>query len=75
MVVPIGGAPNPLGEAVPLFEFETLGFVAQINVFTYSPSADGQRFLINVYATELQPSLDVLLNWPASVTRRKSTDR
>jgi hypothetical protein len=46
-----------------LFEFQALVTVPQANVFLYSPSANGQRFLINVYATEAQPSLEVILNW------------
>ena len=63
MSVPIGAAPNPAGPPMPLFEFQSLNTVPQINVFLYSPAADGQRFLINVYATEAQPSLEVILNW------------
>ena len=63
MSVPIGAAPNPVGTPQPLFEFEALMSVPQANVFLYSPAADGQRFLINVYATRAQPSLEVLLNW------------
>lgn len=42
---------------------ETTTIVPQGNSFAYSPSAGGQRFLINVYATEAQPSLEVILNW------------
>ena len=61
--VPIGAAPNPVGTPKPLFEFQTITTVQQQNSFAYSPSADGQRFLISVYATESQPSLEVILNW------------
>ena len=39
------------------------------NAFLYSPSADGQRFLVNTYATDSQSSLDVLINWPASLAK------
>jgi Tol biopolymer transport system component len=63
MAVSIGAAPNPSGPPKLLFEFQSLGFVTQANAFLYSPAADGQRFLINVYATEPQPSLEVILNW------------
>jgi Tol biopolymer transport system component len=63
MSVPIVAAPNPLGTPAPLFEFQSLNTVPQANTFLYSPSPDGQRFLINVYTTEAQPSLGVLLNW------------
>jgi eukaryotic-like serine/threonine-protein kinase len=63
MSVPIGAVPNPAGTPKLLFEFQSLTTVPQANVFAYSPVADGQRFLINVYATEAQPSLEVILNW------------
>src|SRR6266566_1750885 len=29
----------------------------------YSPSADGQRFLVEVFASNAQPTLEVILNW------------
>ncbi|HTL02845.1 MAG TPA: protein kinase [Vicinamibacterales bacterium] len=63
MSASIGAAPNPAGTPSLLFEFESGGFVPQSSYLLYSPSTDGQRFLINVYATEAQPSLEVLLNW------------
>jgi len=63
MSVPIVAAQNPLGTPKPLFEFQTGAAVLQDNRFLYSPSSDGQRFLISVYATEAQPSLEVMLNW------------
>ena len=63
MSVPIGAAPNPAGTPTPLFEFRSQTTVPQQNVFLYAPAADGQRFLINVFATEAQPSLEVILNW------------
>ena len=63
MSVSIGAVPKPAGTPKLLFEFQSLTTVPQANVFAYSPAADGQRFLINVYATEAQPSLEVILNW------------
>ena len=63
MSVPIGPAPNPAGMPKLLFEFQAFLTVPQANVFVYSPSADGQRFLINVPSTETRPSLEVILNW------------
>jgi eukaryotic-like serine/threonine-protein kinase len=63
MSVPIGRAPNPTGIPKLLFEFQAVLTVPQANVFVYSPSADGQRFLINVPSKEARPSLEVILNW------------
>jgi eukaryotic-like serine/threonine-protein kinase len=69
MAVPIGTATNPVGTPKTLFEFQATLTVSQYNAFAYSSSADGQRFLINVFATDAQPSLDVLLNWPSSLRK------
>jgi serine/threonine protein kinase/Tol biopolymer transport system component len=63
MSVPIVAASIPFGTPTPLFEFQSISAVLQNNRFLYSPSADGQRLLLNVYATETQPSIEVLLNW------------
>jgi Tol biopolymer transport system component len=63
MSVLIGAAPNPAGTPKPLFEFRSRTVVPQQNVFRYSPAADGQRFLIAVFATEAEPSLEVIQNW------------
>jgi eukaryotic-like serine/threonine-protein kinase len=60
---------NPLGTPRSLFEFAGLGNIPESNAFLYSPSADGQRFLVNAHATDSQSSLDVLLNWPASLAK------
>jgi Tol biopolymer transport system component len=61
--VPIGSAPNPVGTPKPMFEFQAIGTIQQINVFLYSPSPDGQRFLVNGFVSDAPPSLDVVLNW------------
>ena len=34
------------------------------------PSADGQRSLVNAYPSDSQSSLDLLINWPASLARQ-----
>jgi hypothetical protein len=70
MSVPIGSGPSPAGTPKLLFEFQSVLTVPQANLFTYSPSADGQRFLINVIATDVQPSLEVILNWAGSGNAR-----
>jgi Tol biopolymer transport system component/predicted Ser/Thr protein kinase len=67
MAVPVGEtSDNPLGVPRPLFEFSVL---PAFNVFSYAPSADGQRFVVNAYATEDPASLEVLINWPASLRK------
>jgi Tol biopolymer transport system component len=64
MAVTIGPGTSPvIGVPKQLFEFSATTTVTQGNLFVYSPSPDGQRFVIKAYATEAQPTLDVLLNW------------
>ncbi len=67
--MPIGPMPNPIGTPKVLLEFQTGLTVQQANRFAYAPSADGQRFLVSEFATEVQPTLDVILNWPASLKK------
>jgi serine/threonine protein kinase/Tol biopolymer transport system component len=67
MAVPIGAGPNPVGTPKALFQFWSIQTVPQANSFLYAPAPDGQRFLVNVNLTEAQPSLDVILNWGATL--------
>jgi len=61
--VPIGAAAAPVGQATPLFDVVTLGTLSPANVFVYAPAPDGQRFLVDMLASDAQPTLDVILNW------------
>ena len=63
MAAPIGQAPNPVGKPQMLFEFETALILPQGNQFSYAPSGDGQRFVVNVRSTAVRPTLDMILNW------------
>jgi Tol biopolymer transport system component len=51
------------GAPQPLFEFRAVGTSPTNNFFLYSPSADGQRFLVNVQAGDAEPTLNVINNW------------
>jgi len=51
-----------------LFEFQSQSVIQEQNRFFYSPAADGQRFLIDVFATKALPSLEVILNWGTTPT-------
>ena len=63
MAVPIGSELEPVGTPVPLFDIRTSSAPPQENRFIYAPAADGQRFLVNVFASRLQPSLEIIFNW------------
>ncbi len=70
LAVTVGLAAAPLiGAPKELFEFDGGGFVTQLNAFMYSPSPDGQRFVIKAYATDALPTLNVLLNWQAALKK------
>jgi hypothetical protein len=54
----------------PLFEFSTIVTNTTANAFSYSPSADGQRFLIKAIAGDSQPVLNVIVNWEGTAALR-----
>jgi hypothetical protein len=71
MAAPIqSGAAPGIGAPKALFEFNALTYITPFNAFTYSPSADGQRFLISVFAATARPSIEVLLNWQKMLTEK-----
>ena len=51
------------GVPTALFEVHTRIIVAQRNFFSYSPSLDGQRFLMIVVPDTAPPTLNVITNW------------
>jgi eukaryotic-like serine/threonine-protein kinase len=46
-----------------LFEFAGIGVIPTANSFIYSPSADGQRFLVRVQPSDAAPTVNVITNW------------
>jgi Tol biopolymer transport system component len=73
MAISVSPGPRPIAtDATPktLFEFRARFYVPQLNTFTYSPSNDGQRFLVSAYADQnVRPTLNVMVNWPALVKK------
>jgi dipeptidyl aminopeptidase/acylaminoacyl peptidase len=70
MAVSVQSRPGGLLQAgVPraLFELHTRIIVSQANIFSYSPSADGQRFLMIVLPDAAPPTLNVITNWEKAV--------
>jgi Tol biopolymer transport system component len=63
MAVPISDGPNPVGMPKALFEFRTLLYAPGADLWSYAASPDGQRFLLDRYASDAQPTLDVIFNW------------
>jgi eukaryotic-like serine/threonine-protein kinase len=66
IAVPVQGGVSDdfhLGTPQALFEFLSYPTVPSNNVFLYTPSADGQRFLVNLEAGNEGPSLNVIVNW------------
>lgn len=54
-----------------LFEFRAISVTTTANAFMYSPSADGQRFLVGVQPGDVQPTLNVITNWEKAALRGK----
>jgi hypothetical protein len=46
-----------------LFEFGGSSYVPNLNIFSYDPSADGQRFLVFRRSGDRQPVVNVISNW------------
>jgi Tol biopolymer transport system component len=63
MAAPIGTSAAPVGVSTPLFEIASFGIVPQGNSFLYAPAPDGRRFLVDMFASDVRPTLDVILNW------------
>jgi dipeptidyl aminopeptidase/acylaminoacyl peptidase len=66
MVAGIQPASRPVfevGAPKPLFAARLISFVIQSNAFSYSVSADGQRFLMNTQVSVVEPTLNVIVNW------------
>lgn len=68
MAVPIAPPSGPAGAPKALFEFQSSTVLPQYNNFLYSPAPDGQRFLVSVFSTTAQPTLELILNWGATGT-------
>jgi Tol biopolymer transport system component len=66
MAVSIGAGAAPVGAATPLFEVVSSQIVPTQNVFLYAPTPDGSRFLVDTFASEVQPMLSIILNWGSS---------
>jgi Tol biopolymer transport system component len=61
--VPIAAGATPVGRAIPLFDVATSTTLPPANVFVYAPAPNGQQFLVDMTASDGQPTLDVILNW------------
>jgi hypothetical protein len=74
MAVPVQSAqPVDFGKPVPLFQF----FNAQNRGVpnqgaAYDVTADGQRFIISAVVRRNDPSIQVVLNWPALVAAKST---
>jgi eukaryotic-like serine/threonine-protein kinase len=61
----LAGAPQAL------FEFRAIATTGIGNIFLYSPSADGQRFLVHVQPGDAAPTLNVITNWEKAALGNK----
>jgi Tol biopolymer transport system component len=67
MTVAVGTGVDPFGPPKPLFSFPAAGAaVPQRNVFLYAPSRDGQKFLVDRPATDVPPTLEMIVNWAST---------
>jgi Tol biopolymer transport system component len=57
------GGPLQAGVPMALFELRSFIILTENNLFSYSPSADGRRFLMNISPDAALPTLNVITNW------------
>ncbi len=71
MAVPIlSQQPLEFGQPTALFQFATPSRGLPGGKPSYDVAADGQRFIVNAVVRQTDPSLQVLLNWPALLTAK-----
>jgi serine/threonine protein kinase len=66
MVVAVQSGPRSdfqAGALQSLYEFRAITSTPTNNNFLYSPSADGQRFLVHVQPGDAEPTVNVITNW------------
>jgi serine/threonine protein kinase/Tol biopolymer transport system component len=67
MTVAVGTGADPFGPPRPLFSVPVgVLNVPQANMFKYAPSADGQKFLVDRETTDVQPTLEMIVNWAST---------
>ena len=57
------GGPLEIGVPKSLFPFQAINIISEANMFSYSPSNDGQRFLMTLLPDAAPPTLNVITNW------------
>lgn len=65
------GAEFQAGTPQQLLEFNAITINPTSNAFQYSPSADGQRFLVSAQPKEAAPTLNVITNWERAALGNK----
>ena len=58
-----------------LFEVPANLYVIQSNIWSYSPSPDGTRFLVNALTDTSAQILNVVTNWPSAIRVPATPDR
>ncbi len=71
MAVPVRSLQRlEFGQPVKLFQFASPGRGRPSGKAPYDVTADGKRFIINAVVRQSDPSLQVLLNWPALISEK-----
>jgi eukaryotic-like serine/threonine-protein kinase len=58
---------SPVGEPTALFEVRSNTFAPAQGTYLYDVSADGQRFLIDVFDEQSEPALNIVVNWERAI--------
>jgi Tol biopolymer transport system component len=65
------GGDFQVGAPHALFDFRAIGIIITGNSFLYSPSADGQRFLVRALPVDAVPIVNVITTWEKAAVGNK----
>jgi hypothetical protein len=59
-----------IGTPQKLFELSGGGYTPERNILSYSPHPDGRRLMIDAFAQESRPTINVVTHWQRAVAGR-----
>jgi Tol biopolymer transport system component len=70
-----GGNELHIGTPQKLFDVPASLYIIQSNIWSYSPSPDGTRFLVNALTETSAETINVVTNWPSAVRAAVTSNR
>jgi len=68
-VEPDGHAALRIGTPRKVFDFSTLGFIPQSDIWSWGTGPDGKRFLVSALVGDVPTTVSMMENWPAALQK------